>query len=78
MESEFPTYGGRGRVNLGTCYDCQGKHPPVIEDNSTDVKKWDASQCPVCGGKLRRINGRYGAFMGCRNYPKCKYAHSIK
>ena len=29
--------------------------------------------CPRCGGSLSLIDGRYGKFWGCSNYPKCKY-----
>jgi DNA topoisomerase-1 len=29
--------------------------------------------CPACGGELVRRAGRYGPFVGCANYPTCKY-----
>jgi hypothetical protein len=29
--------------------------------------------CPQCGGTLRGRRGKYGAFTGCSNYPRCKY-----
>lgn len=29
--------------------------------------------CPVCGGELKKRNGRFGVFFGCSNYPKCRY-----
>lgn len=29
--------------------------------------------CPRCGGNLVKRNGKYGAFYGCSNYPKCNY-----
>ena len=29
--------------------------------------------CPRCGSKLVERNGRYGKFIGCSSYPKCKY-----
>ena len=29
--------------------------------------------CPKCGNKLVERNGKYGKFIGCSNYPKCKY-----
>ena len=29
--------------------------------------------CPKCGNKLVVRNGKYGKFIGCSNYPKCKY-----
>ena len=30
-------------------------------------------KCPECGGKLVRRKGKYGYFVGCANYPRCKY-----
>ena len=29
--------------------------------------------CPKCGGKVVERNGKYGNFIGCSNYPNCKY-----
>lgn len=29
--------------------------------------------CPKCGGGLVRRKGKYGEFVGCSNYPKCRY-----
>lgn len=29
--------------------------------------------CPRCGGKLVLRKGKYGEFLGCSNYPKCKF-----
>ena len=34
--------------------------------------------CPRCSGKLIIKNGRYGKFIGCSNYPRCKYTKSLK
>lgn len=33
--------------------------------------------CPLCGGELVRRKGRYGAFMGCANYPECHYTRKM-
>ncbi|HID34335.1 MAG TPA: type I DNA topoisomerase [Anaerolineae bacterium] len=33
--------------------------------------------CPECGGELVIREGRYGKFIGCSNYPTCKYTHPI-
>ena len=37
----------------------------IIKDNSTI--------CPKCGGNLIERTGKFGKFIGCSNYPKCKY-----
>lgn len=33
--------------------------------------------CPKCGGKLVLRNGKYGNFLACSNYPKCRYTKKI-
>lgn len=33
--------------------------------------------CPNCGGHLVERRGRYGVFLGCSNYPKCKFCKPI-
>jgi len=35
--------------------------------------KDSSDKCPKCGGKLGIKLSRYGAFVGCNNYPKCDY-----
>ncbi|MFQ5911947.1 MAG: type I DNA topoisomerase [Nitrospinota bacterium] len=30
-------------------------------------------KCPECGGELVKKPGRYGMFIGCSNYPECRY-----
>lgn len=36
-------------------------------------------ECPKmhCDGTLRRKTGRYGPFIGCSNFPKCRYSQSL-
>jgi restriction system protein len=34
--------------------------------------------CPKCGGQLIERDGKFGKFLGCDNYPKCKYTKDIK
>jgi ssDNA-binding Zn-finger/Zn-ribbon topoisomerase 1 len=33
--------------------------------------------CPNCGGKLVMRKGKYGKFLGCNKYPRCKYTQNI-
>ncbi|MEM6833016.1 MAG: type I DNA topoisomerase [Pseudomonadota bacterium] len=38
----------------------------------------DPRQCPACtGGQLSLKIGRYGAFVGCSNYPECNYTRQF-
>ena len=33
--------------------------------------------CPTCGSKLVIREGRYGSFIACSNYPKCKFTKNL-
>ncbi len=33
--------------------------------------------CPYCGSPLKFRNGKFGTFIGCNRYPKCKYTHPL-
>lgn len=85
-ESEFISYGGLNHVNLGTCKTCSSKpsaeRVSMVSITEVEAKpmrlKYDASICPECGGKLREKSGKYGSFIGCSNYPKCRYTRKIK
>ena len=37
----------------------------------------DDKICPKCGGKLVERKGKYGEFLGCSNYPRCKYTWNL-
>lgn len=30
-------------------------------------------KCPQCSSQMRKLKGRYGEFISCSGYPKCKY-----
>ena len=46
----------------------QAHQPDVVLDE----------KCPTCSeGQLVRRHGRFGEFIGCQNYPKCKYTRPI-
>ena len=46
---------------------------PTREDGT------DPRACPACGnGRLSlKISGKYGAFIGCENYPECRYTRQL-
>ena len=38
----------------------------------------DPRKCPTCGaGRLNLKLGRFGAFIGCSNYPECRYTRQL-
>ncbi len=49
---------------------------PHIFQQGEDGK--DPRVCPNCGdGKLNLKLGRFGAFVGCSNYPECRYTRQL-
>lgn len=55
----------------------------LIEDKDESVKRADVTHeeldevCPECGSKLSIRLGRNGRFVGCTNYPECKYTRNL-
>lgn len=58
----FPDCKARMRVEGGG----EGEEPARPEPESTDVP------CPICGKPMLKRSGRFGPFLGCQDYPKCK------
>lgn len=44
-----------------------------VKNISRTLDELEHNICPRCGGKLVERAGRYGTFLGCENYPKCKF-----
>jgi DNA topoisomerase-1 len=47
------------------------------EEAAQDNELIEGRECPDCGGQLKIKHGRYGKFIGCGNYPKCKHIESL-
>ena len=45
-------------------------HIKNIKENIIDKSP---NKCPKCGGQLVERTGKYGTFIGCSNFPKCRY-----
>jgi DNA topoisomerase I len=56
----------------------------LIEEKDEGLKRADVTHeeldedCPECGSKLSIRLGRNGRFIGCNNYPTCKYTRNLK
>ncbi|WP_419651630.1 DNA topoisomerase 3 [Veillonella atypica] len=47
-----------------------------MDDNQVNLK--DLPECPSCKkGRLQQRNGKFGAFLGCTNYPSCRYTQTV-
>lgn len=51
------------------------KKETILEQNSFEPQ--NDFLCPRCGNLLLRKTGRYGEFLGCSDYPTCKYTKSL-
>lgn len=64
------------RIKLATLHDknIRQAHTEAIQKGFEETKlKVQNCECPWCGGELVNRHGKYGAFMGCSNYPKCRF-----
>jgi len=55
---------------------------PIFEENNEKQKKEIEQiiankKCKKCGSEMILKDGRYGKFLACKNYPKCKYTEPI-
>ena len=51
-------------------------NPDQPKEEKVDIE--NAPICPKCGvGHLITRHSRFGSFIGCSNYPKCKYTEKI-
>jgi len=72
---------------FGKFYSCSGfpecKYTaPYLDDKFTkDEEKEIAEEvkekCEKCGGQMAIKQGRFGTFLACTNYPKCKFTKAI-
>jgi DNA topoisomerase-1 len=58
---------------LDTLDEMLGPHIYPPREDGGDVR-----QCPTCGtGRLNLKAGKFGAFVGCSNYPECRYTRPL-
>jgi DNA topoisomerase-1 len=53
----------------------EGKAEPEVDPELK--KKLSGKKCEKCGSPMEIKKGRYGEFLGCSNYPKCKNIQPI-
>ncbi|WP_318001902.1 NERD domain-containing protein [Faecalibacillus intestinalis] len=53
------------------------KHISQIKEVKRKQENINHNICPRCGSQLVIRNGKYGQFIGCSNYPKCKFTAKI-
>jgi DNA topoisomerase-1 len=77
MESELDKIEEGQETKLQAMNDFYGpfieKYTKVQETMYKDPAQPTGEMCPVCGSPLVIKKSRYGSFVACSNYPKCKY-----
>ena len=53
---------------------CPDTHGSVPKSAVYDKSSYnDKMTCPRCGSRLKERKGKYGTFLGCTDYPRCRY-----
>ena len=62
-----------------SCLDCGNGIVKIINGRGVcDACKEEFELCPSCtSGYLTMRTGKYGNFMGCSSYPRCRYTRSV-
>lgn len=54
------------------------EHVKNVRQNITNRELQIANLiCPRCKGRLVERQGKYGKFLGCSNYPNCKFTAKL-
>lgn len=80
MQKWAKSYLNRNKENDKTYlekYDKYRKQETVPVEPKEDTEKKNETICPRCGGKLVKRKGKYGDFIGCENFPNCRYTQKL-
>ena len=64
---------GKGRNRQEMCLD-----PNCGKENVKKHAPEEVGECPQCGKPLLKRSGRFGEFIGCKGFPKCKFTCSVE
>ncbi len=82
MEKDLDDIAEAKKDNIKVLHEFYDKFAPIMEDALKNMEKKAPTQtgetCPECGGDLVIRKGKYGEFVACSNYPKCKYIKKNK
>ena len=77
MENELDEIANGEDTYLNAITTFENKFEPLLDKANKEMEKIEpkktGEKCPECGGDLVIRKGRYGEFVACSNYPKCKY-----
>ena len=69
--------GGRARAAGGDGQGTGRGHRTGRGSRPTSVVGGRPCPQPGCGGRLTERNGRFGRFLGCTDYPRCRYTENL-
>lgn len=77
MEKDLDAIAEAKKNNIDVLHEFYDKFAPLVDDAFKNMEKKPAEQtgeiCPECGSNLVKRKSKYGEFVACSNYPKCKY-----
>lgn len=77
METKLDTIVAGDSSRYDLLNDFYTKFIELLENADSHMEKIAAKEtgetCPVCGSPLVERNGKYGKFVACSSYPKCRY-----
>jgi len=77
MESDLDKIAAEEIDNIKVLRDFYDDFSPLIDKAFKEMEKKEAETtgevCPECGSDLVIRSGRYGEFVACSNFPKCRY-----
>ena len=82
MESDLDEIAEAKKDNIKVLHEFYDKFEPIMNDALKNMEKKSPEKtgdiCPECGSDLVIRKGKYGEFVACSNYPKCKYINKDK
>ena len=64
--------------NLQTlCKRCNMNKSDIIEGYNWRTFDPNTKYCAICKAPMKLMNGRYGPFYGCSNFPRCDYTEKL-
>ena len=54
------------------------KYIRLAEKDTSISETNEPHVCPKCGGALVERDGKFGRFLGCANFPKCRYTNKLQ
>ena len=77
MESDLDDIAAAKKEEVKVLHEFYDKFSPIMDNALKNMEKKEPEKtgeiCPECGSELVVRKGRYGEFVACSNYPKCKY-----